>query len=29
MEDGFLYGTFPDGFMWGTATSAFQAEGKL
>ena len=23
----FVYGTFPDEFMWGTATSAHQIEG--
>ena len=26
-EDEFLYGTFPDGFLWGTATAAYQIEG--
>ena len=26
-EDEFLYGTFPDGFLWGTATAAYQVEG--
>lgn len=27
-EDGdFLYKQFPDGFLWGTATSAYQVEG--
>jgi len=25
--DEFLYGTFPDGFMWGAATAAYQVEG--
>ncbi|XP_059474929.1 lactase/phlorizin hydrolase-like [Neocloeon triangulifer] len=26
-QDGFLYGTFPDGFIWGASTSAYQIEG--
>lgn len=26
-EDEFLYDTFPDDFMWGLATSAYQIEG--
>jgi beta-glucosidase len=26
-QDDFLYGTFPDGFIWGSATSAYQIEG--
>jgi hypothetical protein len=26
-DDTLLYGTFPDGFVWGLATSAFQIEG--
>lgn len=26
-EDEFLYGTFPDGFMWGLATASYQIEG--
>ncbi|CAB3361862.1 Hypothetical predicted protein [Cloeon dipterum] len=26
-QDEFLYGTFPDGFMWGAATAAYQVEG--
>ena len=26
-ENEFLYGTFPEGFMWGTATAAYQVEG--
>jgi len=26
-QDDFLYDTFPDGFLWGTATSSYQIEG--
>lgn len=26
-DDPFLYGKFPDGFMWGTATASYQIEG--
>jgi len=26
-EDDFLYDTFPEGFMWGLATSSYQVEG--
>ena len=26
-RDAFLYGTFPEGFVWSTATSAHQIEG--
>jgi Glycosyl hydrolase family 1 len=26
-QDDFLYGTFPDGFVWGAATAAYQIEG--
>lgn len=26
-DDEFLYGKFPDDFMWGLATSAYQIEG--
>lgn len=26
-DDEFLYGKFPDGFMWGLATSSYQIEG--
>ena len=26
-EEPMLFGTFPDGFMWGTATAAYQIEG--
>lgn len=26
-QEDFLYDTFPEGFLWGTATSAYQTEG--
>lgn len=26
-DDPFLYGTFPAGFFWGSATAAYQIEG--
>ena len=26
-EDEFLYDTFPDDFLWGFATAAYQVEG--
>lgn len=26
-QDDFLYGTFPEGFVWGAATAAYQIEG--
>lgn len=26
-DDEFLYGKFPDNFMWGLATSSYQIEG--
>jgi len=26
-QDDFLYGTFPEGFIWGAATAAYQIEG--
>jgi len=26
-QDDFLYGTFPDGFIWGAATASYQIEG--
>ena len=26
-EEPLLYGTFPEGFRWGTATAAYQVEG--
>jgi hypothetical protein len=26
-QDDFLYGQFPDGFIWGAATASYQIEG--
>jgi Glycosyl hydrolase family 1 len=26
-QDDFLYGRFPDGFIWGAATASYQIEG--
>jgi beta-glucosidase/6-phospho-beta-glucosidase/beta-galactosidase len=26
-NDGLLRGTFPEGFMWGSATASYQIEG--
>jgi len=26
-QDDFLHGKFPDGFLWGAATAAYQVEG--
>jgi len=26
-QDDFLYGFFPEGFIWGAATAAYQIEG--
>jgi hypothetical protein len=26
-DEDFLYDTFPEGFVWGTATAAYQIEG--
>ena len=28
-EEPLLYGTFPDEFMWGTATAAYQVSNNL
>ena len=28
-RDEFLKGTFPEGFMWGTATASYQIEGAV
>ena len=27
MENEKVFGSFPDGFMWGTATASYQTEG--
>ena len=28
-EDDFIYGKFPDGFIWSTATASYQIEGGV